>query len=493
MKKIYIIAAGLFSMLAACNKDGSSTASIPLAAVNVNGIQSNYTLITHQDFLKINPVVENESSFDFYWTLFNTAFSANQGLIQADTLAKTKNLDYEVLKDPGTYILVFNAREKKTGVTTQLKSTAVISTLTMTGWYLLKDNNGQTDLDFIHPAGRIDNWIKFYNDNAGLSGNAVKSIFVPNFKSTPTSITTFNTIFVLSGNDAAFYRIDNGKMVRNFGNMFFTQPGVRKPEGAFQPTALNEVGFINNGSTYHMVKGGLFGLTATSGSLDYTNMAPTSVVVAASLHFNRTTKNMVSIISGRYTELSNNGGGDKLKNMNADLIWGAGYANYRAAALLLFRNPKDTGYIFRVNGQFGPLAGYGGTIVNGVDTLKPEHSLMHADKICGNYDVDVLYYSIGSDIYLVDLGSKVPSLQFSLPAGEVVTCIQHIKFPEPSGTAGKIDKIAIATYKDGRYKVYLHSISSLRTIQAMAQPDFEGEGRVSSVMYMEQGTGTRLY
>ncbi len=38
---------------------------------------------------------------------------------------------------------------------------------------------------------------------------------------------------VLSTNDAAIYRVDNGAMVMNFDNMFFTKPATRKPQSVF--------------------------------------------------------------------------------------------------------------------------------------------------------------------------------------------------------------------------------------------------------------------
>lgn len=47
-----------------------------------------------------------------------------------------------------------------------------------------------------------------------------------------------------------------------------------------------------------------------------------------------------------------------------------------------------------------------------------------------------------------------------LPAGEKVTCMQHIMYPNPmSETYGsKIDCFAIATYANGKYKVWLARI-----------------------------------
>jgi hypothetical protein len=182
--------------------------------------------------------------------------------------------------------------------------------------------------------------------------------------------------------------------------------------------------------------------------------------------------------------------------MNANLQWMAGYTGGRSVAMLLFRNPQDTGYLFKLNATYGPLATGSGTLIMNADTLKPQHGLMNASVIGGNYDVDLIYYVVGDRIKMMDVASATENELFTLPAGETVTAIQHIKFPEPTGTPvppSTVSYIAIATYKAGRYKVYLHPISGTGTLSALPQANFEGEGRVSSVIYMEKGNGTRVF
>jgi len=495
MKYIQFLTAGLLSLLAAaCNKDDSSGASRPIPQVNVSGLKDTFNVFTHKDSLKITPAVQNETNFDYYWTLFSANFSAGQGLVKADTLARTKDLNYEVLQDPGPYILVFNVKDKNTGVTRLFNMTVNVTTLTMNGWYLVKDNGGKTDMDFIHSTGRIDNWIANFNGKS-LDGDAVKAVFVPAFKATPTSPNVFNAMMVLSTNDAAIYRIDNGAMLMNFDNMFFSKPGTRKPQSVFQPMATNNLGFINDGKAYNLVKGSLFSnLPLNYNNRVYNNLSPITTVAAMDFGFNLNTKSIFCYSGSYFTELQTSNGGNKLQNMNANLQWMTGYAGGRSVALMLFRNPQDTGYLFKLNASYGPLIGSGALIMT-QDTLKPEHSLMSASIIGGNYDIDLIYYAVGDKIYMTDVASLQENLQFTLPAGETVTCIQHIKYPQPVSTTVPItlNYIAIATYNAGHYKVYLHTISGTGTLSPLSQANFEGEGRVSTVIYMEQGNGSRVF
>ena len=505
MKKIYILAAGLLALLAAaCNKDGS-TAAGPITQLKVTGLKDTVTVFTHKDFLKITPTVENENNYDYYWTLFSSEFNAVSGakLIKPDTIGRTKDLNYEVLKDPGAYILVFNAKEKSTGVVGQVTMVANITTLNMKGWYLVKDLGGKTDMDFIYDSGRINNWIAFYNGGKSLDGNAVSAAFVPSMRANITSQTYFSTLMVASQNDAGIYRVDNGAMYLNFDNMFFSKPATRKPQGVFQPISSNNVNIINDGKGYYMSKGALFSNMPTfSGSISYSNLSPFTASVAMDLAWDPVRKTIVLFNGATFKELSVvvtsgvSNGLNKLQNVNGNLQWMAGYTGNSSQAMLLFRNPQDTGYLYRVNGQYGQMFyGTPGVIVTNSDTLKPQHSLMSASVICGNYDVPLIYYVTNGKVYMTDVATATETYLFDVPVGETITAMQHIKYPEPTSSlvVNKMNYIAIATYNGSRYKIYLHTMSGTNTISALPQANFDGDGRVSRIIYMENGVGTRIY
>lgn len=498
MKKIYILAASIVTLLAAaCNKDESTPAG-PVVTLKVTGLKDTITIYTHRDTLRLNPVVESESDYDFYWTLFTTSFTAGQGLVKPDTLARTRNINYEVLKDPGAYILVFNAKHKSTNIVRQVNITMNITTLNMNGWYLVKDNAGKTDMDFIHPGGRIDNWIAFYNGKS-LDGDYVGAQFAPGMKPGVTSQISYPGLMIATKNDVAIYRVDNGAMLMNFDNMFFSKPAVRKPQGISQPAAANMLNLINDGKAYYLTKGTLFAnMPNTNNSINYTAISGLTASVAMDLLWDPARKTIFGLNTGAYTELTVNTTNlaGKLKNVNGNLQWMTGYTGNRSVGLLLFRNPQDTGYLYKINGSYGPVATGSGVLIMNADTLKPQHGLMNASVIGGNYFIDLIYYAKGDKICMTDVASASETELFQLPAGETVTSIQHIVYPQMTATPAVspgLSYIAIATYKAGRYKVYLHTISGTGTISAVTQPGFEGEGRVANVIYMEQGNGSRSF
>jgi hypothetical protein len=489
MKKLYILAAGLFSILAfACTKDKSTSGDRPMPTFTVSGLQASYAILTHKDTLRIRPTVQDESRYEYYWTAFDANYTIGKGNRKPDTLGKTKDLDYAMMLNPGPYILVFNLKDKETGVTKLFNANMTVSTLNMNGWYLLKDNNGKTDFDFFHSLGRIDNWIAFYNDGKSLEGAAIKAVFTNTFKMSLTSQDIFAAFAVLTGTDAAIYRIDNGKVMRTFDDMFFTKPANRRLQSVFQPSATTNLGLVNDGQAYVMQKGTLFT------SLPYTpaKLSSVTAVGAMDLAFDEASKSLVIINSFNFQAVPASAA--ELKNMNADLVWLNSYAGLRGIAMALFRKPDGSGLLYRLNVQYGYLLGSQSPMIQAKVIVPATHSLMAANAIGGNYDADFVYYAVGNKVYMTDLITLQEALQITLPAGETVTGIQHIKYPQPSaGVPVTTDYLSIATFANGRYKVYLHKISSTGTIQPLAQANFEGEGRINTVIYMENGNGSRVY
>ena len=492
MKRLlYILTIGIITLCnSSCIKSKGDDFIPDLPIASISGLEKTYTTYTRRDVLTINPTVKDEQLYDFSWRIYSTTFVVNSGVIpKGDLIASTKNLNYTVLLNPGPYALTFNVTNKATGITQIFTTVVNVSTLTMNGWYLLKDDGTKTDFDFIYPTGRIDNWMAFHNDGKSLKGKSIKSIFAGSFKMSPASTEVFGSFVVISDQDAGIYRIDNGKQMLNADNMFFTKPTVFKPQNILQPQADNMLRLINEGKVYTMNKGALFSNPPVSA---YT-MSPIAGVAGTDVMFDLNTKSVVTVDGVNFVMV--NSLATTLKNMDAEPIWIGGYPGLRSVVLELFRRANGEGYLVKLLGTYGPLAGYSNPFTSGI-VVPQTHGLMSADVIGGNYDSDYIYYAKGNRVYITDIVSLTESLQVTLDAAEQVTAIQHIKFPVPnSGVINTTDYLSIASYSaaTGKYKVYLHRLSSTGTIQPLAQPNFEGIGKVTCVNYIENGIGNKTY
>jgi len=491
MKKIYIFSVLIGCLMTiACQKDHSTDAHIPLPSFAVSGMKDTITLFTFQDTMRITPSIQDTSLYDIYWTNVNSAFLSLLGnKAKTDTIGRYKDLVYPVFLDPGQYYVVLHLRDKKTGLTKLITTVLNVSTLNNDGWYLLKDNNGKTDIDFIHQKGRIDNWIAYYNNGKSLEGNAVNAVFAPSCKLTVSTTDQFNGLMVLSEKDAGLFRISNGLMIYNFDNMFFGKPATRKLQNVFQPMNTNNLTVINDGRAYMMTKGALF----TDMPQTYTRLSSWVGVASMDLGWDQSSKSIIFYNGIRFATPASNG--EDLKNMKADLKWLTGYAGQRSVALALFKTEDGKGVLFKINALYQYLSGSEKALIMARDTIELTHGLMNANIIGGNYDSDFIYYAVGNKIYMTDVATVQERLQVTLPAGETVTAIQHVKYPQPVNinVPSTTDCLAIATYANGRYKVYIHKISSTGTIQPVNTPSFEGDGRVKTIIYMEKGAGSRVF
>ncbi|GAB6007859.1 PKD-like family lipoprotein [Dysgonomonas reticulitermitis] len=494
MKKTYnlLLIIALFPiMLHSCFEDRSDDGTDDLLPVLVSGLDNQYEVYSYRDILRIDPTVQNENRYEFCWLVYSTKYNPNEpALPKADTLSFTKNLDYEVFLEPGQYILIFNVQDKETKVTTKITSDLFVSTLNMKGWYLLITENNKTDFDFIYSGGRIDKWIKSYNGES-LDGNAIKAIFSPQMKPTPTSSNTYNTFFVISDKDAGIYRIDNGLKEMGYNDMFFTAPDNKKPETILQPTSTMYSILINDGKMYVLNKGGRFAHPPVS---TY-KLSPIAAVGAMPLLFDENSKSIV-LVDGVNFQVMRSLGSD-LTNMNADIVWIASYINVRsqAIALLLVRKADGSGTIFKFNVLFQYLYAYGsGTpIIESTKDFSPSHGLMNADKIAGNCEYDYIYYAKNNNIYQTDINSAPEKLLFTLPAGETITCMQHVRFPD-SSAASTVNYFVIATTANGKYKVRFYDISTIGELApSSSMSDIDGDGSVACINYLEQGNGSRIY
>ena len=100
----------------ACFEDDNKYEYVKLDEIVIEGIERSYVRKSHQDILSITPTVTT-ADVEYAWELW-TSVRTDGIIYKPDTIGREKNLNYEVMEDPGTYYLVFNVKDKKTGVTT---------------------------------------------------------------------------------------------------------------------------------------------------------------------------------------------------------------------------------------------------------------------------------------------------------------------------------------------------------------------------------------
>lgn len=506
MKKIHIaVWLSLASLLlVACFEDDSKDNYQDLDEVVIEGIASKYSKVSHQDVLSITPKVTTKAEVEYVWELWSAG--RQTGVIpRPDTIGRAKDLNYEVMETPGTYYLVFNVKDVKTGVTTTYKSDFDVVTINSTGWYLLKDEGSgekYTDYDFIYDGGRINNWIAFYNDGKKLKGEAVKSIFVPKY-SREIGSNLYDYVCMLTPvarEEIAFVELNSGVVERSFESLFFDLP-VNKD--------FRNIGVSNNGNEIHLINGNdFYFMNAQGAGSFYSSYGEYSVAgyrlngLQGPILFDNKSESFMYITYGnfnRYIESST--APVSCNNMNAELIWASsinfkvqtsGVNGFAWLAYSLMKKHADPASYMLVKIS---AAGYGNSNpIKQVDALPATSGLVTAEMRAVNADYGIIYYVKDHKLYkyIIDNQHEEPILD--LPAGEEVTCMQHIAYPNLMATdfGSEINCFAIATYANGKYKVWLHEFDA-GDLKPLDEPTFEGSGRVACVNYVEGSTSNFLF
>jgi hypothetical protein len=152
-----------------CVKDHSNYDYTPLNDVTISGIDASYAAIM-QDSLKVHPQIsrelqEREDDLEFLWIMYEPG----KTYYEADTLAKTRNLDIIVNAIPGTYTVSYHVIDKNTGVNYRSEFKVVITSEFQRGFLALSELDGHANVTFIGVTGKAYPDI-YYNINQEYAG-----------------------------------------------------------------------------------------------------------------------------------------------------------------------------------------------------------------------------------------------------------------------------------------------------------------------------------
>lgn len=264
MKPIIILLyAVILFMLAGCINDMGNYDYLDPETITpniVSGVENSYSAISMEK-LTIDPVIKgDESKYEYVWY----AFLKTQ-VTQAvnDTLGTEKKLDYTVIMKPGRYTLVFKVTNKENGTAAYIQSELSVSSFFSQGYYILKYENGRTDVDFIDRNGMLHaNILKTVNGE-DLAGKPIRAAYevnqysynVVNPDGSKTRIAMQPAYMVCTDEDLAIYEGTSIKLLKKWDEAFLELPAVKKPQGVWANTSgfmlmnNNTVCFVDNNGT----------------------------------------------------------------------------------------------------------------------------------------------------------------------------------------------------------------------------------------------------
>lgn len=493
MKKIMysiLVAVGLFA--ASCYDDKGNYDYTTIGEIVVTGMEESYSVVTAFDTLHISPQFEGKENYDCLWTMYPN-LSADA---VPDTLSTMPDLEYPVTHEPNTYTLVLTVISKLNGDRQYFTSEVEIRSEYSVGCYILKEVEGQTDIDLYSPEFELAPDI-LHSTSSRVAGRPLSFALCSEqtiLDENGIMNTGVKTIWICADEDVRNLRLDNMEPLYDIHSMFIEEPEGEQPQNLFSAPNYCMAYMSNNGyyNMATMVPGvHKFGLPLqvrnTSGG-EPTNCAPASVVLngqSYTMFYDELNCRFLMDWNGRlYRFLDTDVAGDPTispNNMNADLVYMC-KTGTMGLALLASRGDQarrlyrlETSEYENYEHQlFSPLLEE--------TEVSSDLNLANATLFGHNTSIAYLYYAIGNQLYLYDYNAKrEDAIALSGITGDI-TYIDDIS--TNFFTENTVEYFVVATESEGHYTIYFYRMLAGRPDLSQEPVVIEGTGRVKSVNFV---------
>jgi hypothetical protein len=499
-----------------CYKDKSNVVITEINHVNMNDFNEEvYKLIAFKDTLKIAPVITSKhNNLEYFWGYYNKNNSYDGTGTALDTICYEKNLIYPIKLTPGNYKLVFCVKDVETGVSVYKYANLSVETRTSRGWFILKDKDGFSDLDLFNETGILTNIISRANNGRRLEGKGLRIGFTARYsylnRKKLKIESNIKCLIPMTESDVSVIRISNIEELNNHEGLFYYTPGTSKP--TFFIDLDKALLYANNGKSHFIPypgkkHSGKFGNEHFANHEYYLS----KYFAVRKSHYYMEAPTVFDELESSFYQL-----GDRYlylypyqdryspyvpvtthystRNLNSDLLYmgskkgGTGWRPQGLGiALLKKRSTQDTLLLTHLNLTSNNMYRYWSFRKNPLfrmDTIPSNSKLATADLYALNKDFNLLYYTKDNKISYYDIESKQEEAIYSLASGEKITYIRHSKYNVDIQVDDdyNFDKLVIASYSGGKYKVYLFNM-----LAGKPKGDpiiMEGEGRVADVIYI---------
>jgi hypothetical protein len=484
--------------------------------IEVEGLESAYNVITDLDVLQIPLTASSNikgADFEYIWAVYETN---SQGYIPTfDTISREKDLNFPITLPARGYRLVSIVTNKKTGLSKYTSAVLNVNTEYTRGWYVLKDDGDNSDLDqFLTPDNIVPDNVNanVFSELNGfkIEGTGTLLTYASDYKTTVASASPTNTktLFVGTTKNVSAIFINTLKQIRDRKDIFF---GGEAEGGKDMVVfgASQSINLINNSHIY-----GIYTMTANSGIFGTYAMRDdyNTAYSLSPYYFSDTRMNSYLFDNTSSSFVSAGPGATVLTNITdiAETKMPAQNNNKKALYLGYQRYEYDPVNYKNLNKGWGLFEDKDDPNLKILTYLEPDGFKMQitcdtlelSDKLFNSslhtllvstaqVSAENMMYFVhdNKDVYSRNLSNGNEQLQFSVPVGEEVTFIRHRSYTE-SGYA--FNYVMIGTKVGSHYKIRMFekTAGNLR-----AEPKFvlEGEGAPRDIMYVSPSVGTATY
>lgn len=469
--------------------------------VIIAGLEDSYSLevLGH---LQLTPEItglDDEKNYSFTWYI-----TSDLTYIKVwDTVALTRNLDASFDCEAGKYSLIYEIRDKRTDLYVNKKMEVAFSSNFGHGWYVLKDENNQTDLDFVLPDGTVKADVFSRIHRHKMKGTAVKMAYqgssycheVENSDGT-VSVIRVPAIFIFSSEDLNVLNAADLTLYKNQKDFFYDESIKSAPQNF--TVSNRDLAFVNDGKLFL-----LYGMARNVGKMglpligDYElssgmicDRSKGAMIFDRKSHSFLYSKTYATSVLSKFPDKKVTGMETKAVSptqMNADLI-----ALLPRVEVVL--SVKTTAYaLMRKLGEdneyyLADIAFDGQYPFVRFDTLPEAYQVAKANVWAAHQVASCIYFATGNVLkaHIVTGDNSLPvevrEKELKTFEGESITYVSHIKSVNPKD---KFDHLVVLTNSAAGWKLYRFELKgSTYEINNPDAPHFaSGGGTARYVMF----------
>lgn len=468
-EKLYLLLLLALLALNSCYKDNSSDTYTASEVITITNIEPKYDAILGVKNLLIEPEVTSSipnAKFKYKWEIYET--NASGYVPKLEFLSDEKVLDMPINKKAKRWIVVFSATNVNTNYSKIITVPVDLATIFTRGWYVLKDNGVNSDIDLfqtpisilVTEKEPIENILLTTNQRQlqGKAGKLTMSSGYKVFSEETNSFKPTTALAISSSDDLCITEVSTMKIARDATDITYAPLSIIKPQCIHIGGMVDQY-FVNDGKIHSISNSsgnsGIFGESKfidSKGSDYYISkyVIPGAITM---LTFDDISSSFVLGANGLYlTPCSNTPKSPiSVNNNNLECLYmgnrGTGSSlNYTIYGVFRDKTTGGKG-IYHLDAPY--LKPFTFTLLK---PLTSDDKASKAEIFTTSIHEDFIYFEADGQIWSCNVLNGVEKLEYSLPAGEKVAFLRNQECTNKAEeTKYQYNYVIVGTNVGGKY------------------------------------------
>lgn len=472
-----------------------------LLPVQIEGLPTDITILKGET-LQLSPTIINDNPSRYTYSWYIMDYEAAGSLPRQWDLSEEKDLVWTANLDAARYRLNFRIYDRELELYTRHEITVSISAAPMTtGWYILKDNGSETDIDYIGlKAERYNDILAGYGST--IPGRAVMMAYQPsryyhtitNEDGTVTTKSNLSVYYFLTSEDIRTYDAKDFTLYKKYEDQFYALPETCRPQHILFQSSGSNTYIINNGKLHK-----IYGMSPNIGkfSAPYTGFYElTDCLVPYTrsnrMVFDQSTRSFfqISVNGTNLTPIekaANENDTISLQNTNYEILCTGANETENIGTVILKSTTEDSYYLLQESSVYDPATWTYQIVWNTVASIDETSHLRKANLIAQS-KATFFYFSLKDKVYSYVHSEGTPlenreRERLSFP-GEEITYMAYISNLELADEINT-EALAVLTSQDGNWKLRVYSLPGESTPDLNTTPilEYEGTGLARYLLY----------